>query len=150
LGVSPAVGTTLPAITFVVSGLPAGATATFSPQTIPAGSGATNDTLSIQTSVQSAMLERNRKLGGGLSVAALGILLLPFGGGIRRSGKRMLRLSYLVLLLAGAVSLAGLTGCAVVNGQGEFHSTSAQTYTVTVTSTAASLSQTTTVTLIVE
>jgi hypothetical protein len=149
LGVSPAVGTTLPAITFVVSGLPAGATATFSPQTIPAGSGATNDTLSIQTSVQSAMLERNRKLGGGL-VVALGILLLPFGGGIRRSGKSMLRLSYLVLFLAGAVSLAGLTGCAVLNVPGAFPSTSAQTYTVTVTSTAASLSQTTTVTLIVE
>jgi hypothetical protein len=149
LGVSPAVGTTLPAINFEVSGLPAGATATFSPQTIPAGNGATNVTLSIQTSVQPAMLERNRKLGGGL-VVALGILLLPFGGGIRRSGKRMLRLSYLVLLLAGAVSLAGLTGCAVLNVQGEFPSTSAQTYTVTVTSAAASLSQTTTVTLIVE
>jgi hypothetical protein len=149
LGVSPAVGTTLPAINFVVSGLPAGATATFSPQTIPAGNGATNVTLSIQTSVQSAMLERNRKLGGGL-VVALGILLLPFGGGIRRSGKSMLRLSYLVLFLAGAISLAGLTGCAVLNGQGAFPSASAQTYTVTVTSTAASLSQTTTVTLIVE
>jgi len=149
LGVSPAVGTTLPAINFVVSGLPAGATATFSPQTIPAGNGATNVTLSIQTSVQSAMLERNRKLGGGL-VVALGILLLPFGGGIRRSGKSMLRLSYLVLFLAGAVSLAGLTGCAVLNVPGAFPSTSAQTYTVTVTSTAASLSQTTTVTLIVE
>src|ERR1035437_6461051 len=36
LGVSPAVGTTLPAINFEVSGLPAGATATFSPQTLPA------------------------------------------------------------------------------------------------------------------
>jgi hypothetical protein len=149
LGVSPAVGTTLPAINFVVSGLPEGATATFSPQTIPAGNGATNVTLSIQTSVQSAMLERNRKLGGGL-VVALGILLLPFGSGIRRSGKRMLRLSYLVLLLAGAVSLAGLTGCAVLNAPGAFSSASAQTYTVTVTSAAASLSQTTTVTLIVE
>jgi lipopolysaccharide export LptBFGC system permease protein LptF len=96
------------------------------------------------------MLERNRKLGGGLSVVALGILLLPFGGGIRRSGKRMLRLSYMVLLLAGAVSLVGLTGCADLSVHGEFPSPSAQTYTVTVTSTAASLSQTTTVTLIVE
>jgi O-antigen ligase len=67
--------------------------------------------------VQSAMLERNRELGGGL-VVALGILLLPFGGGIRRSGKRMMRLSCLVLLLAGAVSLAGLTGCAAdVSGE---------------------------------
>ncbi len=51
--------------------------------------------MSIQTSVQSAMLERNRNLGSGLEVM-LGILLLPFGRYIRSSGKRMLRLSYLV------------------------------------------------------
>jgi hypothetical protein len=147
LDVSPAAGTTLPAINFVVSGLPAGATATFSPQAIPAGNGATNVTMSIQTSVQSAMLKQNRELGGGV-VIALGILLLPFGRGIRRSGKRLLRLSSLVILLAGAVSLAGLAGCAAVDVSGEV--SSAQTYTVTVTSAAESLSQSTNVTLIVE
>jgi hypothetical protein len=135
LAVSPAVGTTLPAITFAASGLPAGTTATFSPQVIAAGSGATSVMLSIQTSAQSAMLERNGKLGGGLPVVALGLLLLPFGGGFRRFGKRMIRLPCMVLLLAGAMSLAaGLTGCTAAAGA---FGPSPQTYNVTVTSTAA-------------
>ena len=147
LTVSPAAGTTLPAISLAASGLPAGAIATFSPAKITAGSGATSVTLSIQVPpVQSAMLERNSRLGGGMSFLVLGFILMPFGGGIRRSGKRMMRLScMMVLLFAGAVSLVGLSGCA-----SGFSSPSAQTYTVTVTSTAASVSHTTTVNLTVE
>jgi hypothetical protein len=149
LSVSPALGATLPAITFTASGLPEGSTATFSPKTIAAGSGATNVTLSIQVPAQSAMLGRDRKLNGGLSLVAFGILLLPFGGRIRRSGKRMLRLSCMVLLLAGAASLVGLSGCTAPVSRA-FPSSSPQTYTITVTTTSASLSQTTNVTLIVE
>jgi hypothetical protein len=149
LSVSAALGTTLPTITFTASGLPEGSTATFSPQTIAAGSGATNVTLSIQVPVQSAMLGRDRNLNSGLSVVAFGILLLPFGGRIRRSGKRMLRLSCMVLLLVGAASLVGLAGC-TAPVSGEFSSQSPQTYTITVTTTSASLSQTTNATLIVE
>jgi len=150
LVVTPTVGTTLPAITFAASGLPAGATATFSPQEIAAGGGTTNVTMSIQTpAAQSARLERNRELGGGLPIVALGLLLLPFGRGSRRFGKRMMRLSCIVLLLAGAASLAGLTGCgADVSSPGA----NAQTYTFTVTSASAStsVSQTAQVTLAAE
>jgi len=147
LTVSPAAGATLPAITLAANGLPVGATATFSPAKITAGSGATNVTLSIQVPpVQTAMLERSRQLGGGMSLLVLGFILMPFGGGIRRSGKRMMRLScMMVLVLAGAVSLVGISGCAA-----GFSSPSAQTYTVTVTTTAASVSHTTTVNLTVE
>jgi hypothetical protein len=148
LSVSPSLGTTLPAITFTASGLPEGSTATFSPQTIAAGSGATNVTLSIQVPAQSAMLERDRKLHAGLSALAFCILLLPFGARIRRSGKRMLQLSGMVLLLVGAASLMGLAGCTAPAGQ--FSSQSSQTYTITVTTTSASVSQTANVTLIVE
>jgi hypothetical protein len=148
LSVSPAAGTTLPAITLTASGLPAGFTATFSPQTIAAGSGATNVTLSIQVPAQTAMLERDRKLHAGLSLVAFCILLLPFGGRIRRSGKRMLQLSGVVLLLVAAASFMGLTGCTAPPGQ--FSSQSPQTYTITVTTTSASVSQTANVTLIVE
>jgi len=148
LSVSPSLGTTLPAITFTASGLPEGSTATFSPQTIAAGSGATNVTLSIQVPAQSAMLERDRKLHAGLSALAFCILLLPFGARIRRSGKRMLQLSGMVLLLVGAASLVGLAGCTAPAGQ--FSSQGPQTYTITVTTTAASQSQTANVTLIVE
>jgi hypothetical protein len=146
--VNPAPGTTLPAITFTASGLPAGSTATFSPQTIAAGSGATNVTLSIQVPGVSAMLERERKLHAGLSALAFCILLLPFGARFRRSGRRMLQLSGVVLLMVGAALLVGLAGCTAPPGQ--FSSQNAQTYTVTVTTTSASQSQTANVTLIVE
>ena len=148
LTVSPAPGTTLPAITFTAAGLPAGYTAIFSPPNIAAGSGATNVTLTIQVPLQAAVLERDRKLHAGLSLVALCILLLPFGGRLRRSGKRMLQLSGIVLLLAGAASLIGLTGCTAPLGQ--FASQNAQTYTVTVITTSGSQSQTANVTLIVE
>jgi hypothetical protein len=148
LSVSPALGTTLPAITFTAAGLPAGYTAIFSPPNIAAGSGATNVTLTIQVPLQAAVLERDRKLHAGLSLVALCILLLPFGGRLRRSGKRMLQLSGIVLLLAGAASLIGLTGCTAPLGQ--FASQNAQTYTVTVITTSGSQSQTANVTLIVE
>jgi hypothetical protein len=148
LTVSPAPGTTLPAITFTAAGLPSGYTATFSPTSIAAGSGATNVTLTIQVPMQTAMLERNRKLHAGLSLVAFCILLLPFGGRLRRSGKRMLQLSGMLLLLVGAASLIGLAGCTAPPGQ--FASQSAQTYTVTVITTSGSQSQTANVTLIVE
>jgi hypothetical protein len=145
LTVKPAAGLTLPAMTFSASGLPVGATATFSPQTIAAGSGTTNVTLSIQSAPLSARLEHNKKFDGGLSVIALGMLLLPFGGVMRRSGKRMMRLSSVLLLLAGALTLAGLSGCA-----GGISSPNARTYDVKVTTTGDSISQSTTVTLVVE
>jgi len=146
LMVTPTAGTALPAITFQASGLPAGATATFSPQKIAAGAGTTNVTLSIQTpATQSARLERKMELNGGLPVVALCLLLLPFGRGSRRFGKRLMRLSSLMLLLAGAASLMGLSGCGA-----DVSRSTAQTYTVTVTSASASVSQTAQVTLAVE
>ena len=146
LVVAPTTGTALPAITFAASGLPAGATATFSPQRIAAGEGRTNVTLSIQApAAQSARLERSRELNGGLPVVALCLLLLPFGRRSRRFGKRLVRLSSLVLLLAGAASLVGLAGCGA-----DVTRSTVQSYTVTVTSASASVSQTAQVTLAVE
>ncbi|WP_158789660.1 Ig-like domain-containing protein [Granulicella sp. L46] len=146
LAVTPTTGTTLPAITFAASGLPTGATATFSPAMIAAGRGTTNVTLSIQTSAaQSARLERTRELNGGLPVVALCLLLLPFGRSSRRFGKRLMRLSSLALLLAGAASLMGLTGCGA-----DVARSTVQSYTVTVTSASASVTQTAQVTLAVE
>jgi hypothetical protein len=148
LVVTPTTGDALPAITFAASGLPTGATATFSPSRIAAGAGTTNVTLSIQTpAAQSARLERNRELNGGLPVVGLCLLLLPFGRRSRRFGKRLMRLTSMVLLLAGATSLLGLTGC----GADVYRAAaSAQTYTVTVTSASVSVSQTAQVTLAVQ
>jgi len=146
LTLNPTTGPTLPAITLSTSGLPAGATATFSPATIAAGSGAMNVTLSITAPpVQSARLEHNGRWDGKLPLAAVCLLLLPFGRGIRRRSKTIMRLSLVLFLLAGVASVAGLTGCS-----SDFRSISPQTYTVTVISAAVSESQTATVKLAVE
>lgn len=146
LTLSPTSGSKLPAITLSAAGLPAGATAKFSPSTIAAGSGAMNVTLSITApSIQSAVLEPTWHLGGKLPVAAFCLLLLPFGRRIRRRSKTLMRLSLVAFLIAGVASVAGLTGCA-----SDFRSITPQTYTVTVTSAAASESQTAIVQLAVE
>ncbi len=146
LTLNPTTGPTLPAIILSTSGLPIGATATFSPPTIAAGSSAMNVTLSITAPpVRSARLEQSGKWDGKLPIAALCLLLLPFGKGIRRRSNLMMRLSFVLFLLAGAGSLAGLTGCSA-----EFYSISPQTYSVTVTSSAASESQTAIVKLAVQ
>lgn len=100
--------------------------------------------------MQSAMLGRDRKLNSKLSVVALGFLLLPFGGCIRRYGKRMQRLSYMALLLVAVASSVGLAGCTGSIISRELSSPGEQTYTITVTTTSASLPQSTNVTLIVE
>ena len=145
LVVSPTTGTSLPAITFAASGLPTGATATFSPAKIAAGAGTTDITLSIQTPSKLARLEKNKELPGGLPVVALCLLLLPFGRRSRRFGERLRRVSSLVLLLVGAASLTGLTGCGV-----DVARSTVQSYTVTVTSASASVTQTAQVTLAVQ
>ena len=145
--VSPTSGNTLPAITFSASGVPTNATAIFSPQMIQAGSSATNVTLSIHTSPQSAKLQGNRNLGeGGLSAIALALMILPFGRTIRRTGKRWIRIYGVVPLLVGTLSIVGLTGCAGVN----YGAGGGQTYNVTVTTTSGSVSQATTVVLIMK
>jgi hypothetical protein len=144
--VTPTTGDALPAITFAASGLPAGATATFSPSRIAAGAGTTNVTLSIQTpAAQVARLKQGRELNGGLGVVAMCLLLLPFGRRSRRFGKCLMRLSSMVVLLAGAASLMGLTGCGA-----DVARSTVQSYTVTVTSASPSVSQTAQITLAVE
>jgi len=135
LAISPTGGTTFPsALTFTASGLPTGATATFSPSTIPAGSGTINVTLTIQTVKTTAMLAPV----GGLAVAALAMLVLPF-----RMKRRLVRLACVGALLV--VASAAVTGC----GNGSVTS-QPQSYNVVVTVASGSLNHTTTVTLVVQ
>jgi hypothetical protein len=84
-----------------------------------------------------------------LAPFSLALLLLPFAGRLRKSGKRLGRLLTVLLLLgAGMAAMAGLSGCGSNNG---FFAQSQQNYNVTVTVTSGSLSHnTTSVTLIVE
>jgi hypothetical protein len=144
--VSPAngAGTFANAIAFSASGLPAGATVNFSPASVPAGSGATTVTLTIQLPTVSA----GRGLGGGfwgwLGPISLVLLLLPLAGRLRRGGKGLA--SVLLLAIAGVAAMAGLSGCGTISGS---LTHSSQTYTITVTGTSGSLSHSTTIALTV-
>jgi CSLREA domain-containing protein len=144
---SPA--TTFPtAINLTVSGLPPGATGTFSPSaTIAAGATAATVTLTIQTAQTTSQNSPNT--GGGLASRLAGIslalLLLPFVGKLRKTGKRFSRmLPILLLLIASMAAVVGLNGCGGKSGPPP------QSYTVGVTATSGTLSHTSNITLTVE
>ena len=149
--VSPLGGTTFQAaISFTSSGLPAGATAAFSPQTIAAGSAATNVTLTIQVPNQTSMLNPATKGTPALPMIVLSLLALPFWGIRHRLAKQWARwMCWMIMLSSGAI-LAGLVGCSGGGGRGSTQLPPAQTYTITVTATSGSYSETLPVTLTVE
>jgi hypothetical protein len=136
-----------------VIGYPAGATATLTPSTLPAGSGPTNVALTVQLPAQTAALPHGNLLPFQLSPAfklssmMLGMLLLPFGGRIRRTLGKRGRVPYLLLLVLAGISLLGLAGCASKDS-GYFGSPQTS-YTLTVTATSGALSHSTTLTLTV-
>jgi hypothetical protein len=81
-----------------------------------------------------------------------GILLLPFAGRMRRASKRLgCNIFMLLMLVAGMVAMAGLSGCASGKGTGTgFYDQQPQTYTIVVTATSSALTHSTTLTLTVQ
>jgi hypothetical protein len=133
-------------VTFTATGLPPGATITFSPATVAANGGPAPVSLSIQTASIVGMnkLERNA------TSIALGLLLLPLAGArrMRRNGRAAGRYLFLMLvLLTGAVATAGLTGCGSGNG---FFGHAPQTYNITITATSGTIQHSVNTTLIVQ
>jgi hypothetical protein len=130
LVLAPGSGPTYPnALTLSATGLPAGATVTFSPATIPAGSGPTPVIMTIQTiKPQTA---RDAKPGGSLGTMALALLLLPMAGikPVRRRLRKLPGLPVVAVLALGA--MVGLSGCSS-NG---FFNQAVTHYTVVVTAT---------------
>jgi hypothetical protein len=138
--VTPQNGSFSNAVTFAVSGLPAGATGTFQPMSVTPGGSPATSTLTIQTSpLQTAAA----KVGWPLAVpvlAALGLFFLP--------GKRRRRwISMAVLLLTSFGAVTAITGC---GGGFAIPTAPTQTYAVTITATSGAIQQTTTVQLTVE
>ncbi len=135
--ISPAYGSYPSQVSFAASGLPAGATATFSPATIAANGGTQNVTLTIQTpqpgtSARNSPMPREPFERG--APLALGFLLLPMLG-MRRIRKRWLGRSAIILLLviAGMAGAVSLTGCGTANG---FNGQAVNNYSITVTATS--------------
>ena len=129
-------GTVYPdAVVFSATGLPAGATAVFSPAMIPANSPVTPLTLTIQTSSSQSNVQtaRSEQPSSGLPLApvALGFLLLPLAG-LKRF-RRMPRL--FVALFAVALSLGAVLGLSGCGGGTGFFNQPAQSYTVKVIAT---------------
>jgi hypothetical protein len=132
---NPGTGATFPdAVTFTAFGLPSGATASFSPDTIPAGSGPTTVTLTIQTPSTQAAIGKRPFPVEPLGPLALG-LLLPLVG-VRRARRWMRQLRYsAVAVLALLGVMAALGGCAGAPSTPATQNTTTQSYAVVVTAT---------------
>jgi len=152
LAIDPPSGTTFgAAISLSVSGLPAGATGEFSPATVAAGSGPTNVTLTVSVpSDSSSARPAERPFGGGFLPLALGLMVFPFAGRLRRAGRRWKRMACWMALGLAAAMAAELTGCGGSSGGGSSQPPPPQSYTLTITATSGSLSHSTTVSLTVE
>ena len=112
LVLTPPAGAVFPdAINFSATGLSTGATATFTPATIAAGSGTTTVTLIIQTSANQSDNIRTPFTGNPLAPVALGFLLLPLAT-LKRVRRRLPNLLSLIAVAALLLSSSlGLSGC---------------------------------------
>jgi hypothetical protein len=134
------------------TGLPPGATATFTPSALTLGSAPINVTMTVQIPATSA-LERHHPLGraAGGGAIALGLLLLPFSRRMRRRARSLQRLSLGLALILSAAVIGGLAGCGTGSG---FFDQRPQTYTInvigTVTNSGTTLQHLATVSLTVQ
>jgi hypothetical protein len=159
LDIVPTAGTIFPTpVTLTVTGMPPGATAIIAPSSwtaltptswsFPPNTPLNQLSLTVQLPAALARLDRQDLTHRGLPPLIWGTLLLPFAGGLRRSGKRRGRTISLLLLLASMGAMVGLSSCAT---SGFFAPTSQQqTYIITVTATSGTLSHSTTLTLTVK
>lgn len=143
LTVAPVGGNTFSsAVTFTVTGLPVGASASFSPTAIAAGAGATKVILSIKTDRASALLD----VPGSVGAIYLCLLFLPLAA-LRRRGPsadyscRAKCILWLLLTL-------GVTAGAVACSGG--HSRPPSVYALTIAASSENEQETTTVNLTLE
>jgi hypothetical protein len=131
LVVTPVGGATLPAtVNLGATNVPFGMTATFTPATVAASSGTTNVTLQVTLPAKGANESPRIPFGKGTLPVALGLILLPFAGRLRKGSAHLARL--VVLVVASALLAVGLTGCGA--------HLSSESFSFTVTAASGSLS----------
>ena len=147
LVIGPTTGTTFPgALNLSVTGLPSGAIATLTPNTLNAGAGSTDVSLTVHVPTQTASLHHNHQVLALQLCPLLGMLLLPFSGTIRRSVQKHGALA--LLLTLSLLGTSALTGCGTKNTG--FLGNPQRSYTLTLTATSGSLSHSTTLKLTVQ
>ncbi len=142
-------------VTFAVTGLPDGATATFSPATLAANGGNQTIAMTVQTKAQAASAsgmahtDNFWKSFPLVSGSALALVLLPLAGArrLRKAGTSMLLT--LLLVLGGLAGSMALTGCGVTRNTA-FPNPQPTTYVLTVTATSGGVQQTVTESLTVQ
>jgi hypothetical protein len=136
------------AVTLACSGLPTGATCSFSPSSVTPNGGAATSMLTIASSARMAAAREPTEpwLAGGLLLAGLA---LPISVRRRRAARAAYFHPALALLLIATAALHGCGGGGSSSGSsgGSSTGTPAGTYTVTITATAGSISHSVTYTL---
>jgi hypothetical protein len=134
-------------VTFVVTGLPTGATYTVSPATLAANSGPQQVivTINVPTALGSVQ-QQAPQFHAAKPVALFVALLLPLFAFRRfRKSTRALRLT--LLLLAATLATSTFTGCGAGTG---FFNSPVKNYVVTFSATSGSITQSTTINLQVQ
>jgi hypothetical protein len=126
------------AVTLTVSGLPPGASYTFTPASVTPGASGASSTLTISVPKQSVALRRHSQ-----TPLVLALLLVPFAA-LRRQRRGPERLALWLLLALS--SFGAVTGC----GGGGYFNQPQRTYVITVTGASGDLVRNTTATLTVE
>jgi len=145
-------------VTFAVTGLPQGATATFSPATLAANSGSQTVAMTVQTKVQAASASGVAHTTGSwkplplVGGSALALVLLPLAEArrLRKAGIGMLLT--LLLVLGSIASSTALTGCGATRNTawGNTANTQPITYVLTVTMTSGGVQRAATESLILQ
>ena len=145
LAVDPTFGNYPGTVTFSATGLPTGATVTFSPSSVAANAGQQSITATVVTApaVGSNVAPA---IGKKLAPLGLALILLPLAGAkrMRRHGRGMSGLLTLLLLLEGLATAAAVSGCGSDISK---KSQQSQSYTITITATGGSTQHAVNVTL---
>ncbi len=142
---APANGAFNGTVDFVVTGLPAGVTATFNPSAVTLGSNPVTVTVTLTAASFASVREPGQAPGKAVPLM-FALLLVPLLG-LGPVRRRLRRGGWFVLLaLLPFIALAGIIAC----GGSGFFNQSPQTYSVTLTATSGTAQQSTTFNLIVE